>query len=97
MELEQIENPIDELGYLKAKIADMEARYDEIANAIKSAGSARHDGVLFRATVSEVKPTLYLDVKSAEAKLRELGVTDSWFAENYKTKAGYVMLKVGAR
>lgn len=97
MELEQIENPIDELGYLKAKIADMQARYDEIANAIKSAGPACHAGVLFRATVSEVKPTVYLDARAAEAKLRELNVSDSWFAENYKTKAGYVMLKVGAR
>lgn len=97
MELEQIENPIDQLGYLKAQISDLEAKYDEIANAVKAGGPAKHDGVLFRATVSAVAPSKYLDIKTAEAKLRSLGVSELWFEENYKIKAGYVMLKVGAR
>ena len=38
-----------------------------------------------------------LDVKAAEAKLRDLGVDGRWFSKNQKTTKGYTTVKVVAR
>ena len=88
---------VDEMGVLKAQIADLEARYDAIAEAFKLFGDGKYAGELFSATVTTVAESRYLDAKTAEAKLRSLGVTELLFEENKKTKRGYTMLKLSHR
>lgn len=88
---------VDQLGVLKAQMADLEARYDAIAEAFKMFGDGKYQGQLFAANVTTVSESRYLDAKTAEAKLRALGVTELWFEENKKTKRGYTMLKLTSR
>ena len=94
---QELMQAVDEMGVLKAQMADLEARYNAIAEAFKMFGDGRYEGQLFAASVATVAPSKYLDAKTAEAKLRSLGVTELWFEENKKTKKGYTMLKVSAR
>jgi hypothetical protein len=45
---------IDELGYLKAQIADLVKKADALKTEILSEGPGAYDGALFRATIAEV-------------------------------------------
>ena len=45
---------IDELGYLKAQIADLIKKSDALKAEILAEGPGAYDGALFRAAVSEV-------------------------------------------
>jgi len=44
---------VDELGALKAQIAELTAREKEITNLLKAANEAAIDGELFRVTISD--------------------------------------------
>ncbi len=55
------------------------------------------DGGLFRATIVRTSESTSLDVKAAEAKLRELGVDGRWFSKNLKVRKGSVSVRVVAR
>jgi hypothetical protein len=44
---------VDELGALKAQIAELSAREKEITNLLKASNEAAIDGDLFRATISD--------------------------------------------
>lgn len=90
-------NPIDRLGAIKAQIADLEEQAKPLKDDIKAMGFGRHEGQLFAATVSEIAPSESYDAKDMEKKLRELGVTDSWFRHHKKIKAGYTRVDVKDR
>lgn len=88
---------VDRLGDIKAQIAELKKVEANLIALIVNTGDNAIDGNLFRATVSEVAERQSLDVKAAEAKLRELGVDGRWFSKNQKTTKGYTTVKVVAR
>lgn len=59
---------VDELGIVKARIAELEARENELKAAIVAKGVGPHEGQLFRATVSKYfRETL--DLEAVREKL----------------------------
>lgn len=88
---------VDRLGDIKAQIAELKKVEANLVALIVNTGDTAIDGNLFRATVSEVAERSSLDVKAAEAKLRELGVDGRWFSKNQKVTKGYTTVKVVAR
>ena len=88
---------VDRLGDIKAQIAELKKVEANLIALIVNTGDDAIDGNLFRATVSEVAERSSLDVKAAEAKLRELGVDGRWFSKNQKVTKGYTTVKVVAR
>jgi hypothetical protein len=74
-------SPVDELGILKAQIADLTKKAEAIKTELIASGVGEYDGALFCATVTEVKRSFidadlarkYLDLtKKAEAIKTEL-------------------------
>ena len=96
-EVFEVTNPVDELGRIRAQIANLKEIEALYLDQIKAAGVGSHDGVAYRATVSKVADRESLDSKAMEAKLRELGVDGRWFTRNTKTTTGYVTVRVTAR
>lgn len=92
-----IRSAIDELGAIKAQIADLKRIEDQLVEQIKNFGEGAYDGTEFRATVSVVAERSSLDIKAAELKLRDLGVDGRWFSKNQKVTKGYTTVKVVAR
>lgn len=92
---------VDQLGAIKAQIADLEIKRKELEARIKhdaeTTGEARFDGNLFQATVVTTAESYTLDAKAAEVKLRELGVDGRWFAKHKKVRAGSISIRVTAR
>ena len=93
----EVTNPVDELGRIRAQIANLKEVEALYLDQIKAAGVGSYDGAEFRATVVETAARESLDAKAMEAKLRELGVDGRWFTRNTKTTAGYVTVRVTAR
>jgi len=91
---------IDQLGEVKAQIADLTAVADKLSAQIKDLGAGSHDGDLFTATVSVVDERWSADPKAIEAKLKEL-LGEKKFASfakaHQKKTAGYTALKLSAR
>lgn len=90
-------SPIDQLGALRAQIADLKAAEEALLVEVKALGAGAHDGSDYRVTVSEVAERETLDVKAAEEKLREMGVDGRWFSKNMKTTKSYTTVRVVAR
>ena len=91
---------IDQLGELKAQIADLKALEDKLAKGIKDRGAGKHEGDLFSATVSAVDDRWSADSKAIAAKLKELmgdAAFDRFCAANQKKTAGYTSLTLSAR
>lgn len=88
---------VDDLGAVRAQIAELKAREVALSSAIKAEGFGAYEGALFRATVSEVAASSTLDPKAAEAKLRELGVDGRWFSKHQKVREASVAIRVVAR
>ena len=90
---------VDRLGDIKAQIAELKKVEANLITLLVNASESGDaiDGSLFRATVSTVAERSSLDVKAAEAKLRELGVDGRWFSKNQKVTKGYTTVKVVAR
>lgn len=95
--LDFVSAAVDQLGSVKARIAELKAEEARLASLVAESGYDAYEGNLFRATVSKVDDRKSLDVKAAEAKLRELGVDGRWFSKNQKTSKGYTTVKVVAR
>jgi len=91
------EHPIDRLGAVLAQIKDLEGIANPLKEEVKAMGPGQHDGNLFMATVSDVDESESYDSKDMEKKLREMGVTDSWFRHHKKVKAGYRKVLVKSR
>jgi len=45
-------NPVDSFGFLKAQLAELEKRADDIRAQVIALGTGAHEGETFRATVS---------------------------------------------
>ncbi len=86
----KIASIVDELGEIKAMIAELKKQEDALTATLKAEGAGEYEGLLFRVVVSEVEETQKLDPKKAEKKLRELGVDGRWFSKNQKKTKGYV-------
>lgn len=61
---------VDELGLLKAQIADLTKKAEALKTSIIAEGVGEYDGALFRATVSEVKRS-FIDADLARKYLDE--------------------------
>lgn len=91
---------IDQLGELKAQIADLTALADGLAANIKELGAGSHDGDMFTATVIKVDEAWSADPKAIAAELKRLmGVEafDRFCAANLKKREGYTSLKLTSR
>ena len=88
---------VDRLGEVKAEIARLKEVEAQLAARLIESGEDAVDGGLFRATIVRTSESTSLDVKAAEAKLRELGVDGRWFSKNQKTRKGSVSVRVVAR
>ena len=91
---------IDQLGEIKAQIADLTSVADKLAADIKDLGAGSHDGDLFTATVCVIDDRYSVDPKAVEKKLREM-LGEKAFASfaqaNQKKTSGYTSLKLAAR
>lgn len=91
-------NLIDELGVIKAQIAELKAQEKTlIQRAGKELDVGSHDGDLFTASISKVEDRQIPDPLAMERKLRELGVDNRWFSKNLKTVSGYTTVRISAR
>lgn len=88
---------VDRLGAIKAQIAELKQVEGNLVALLINSGDGAVDGDTFRATISDVAERTSLDVKAAEAKLRELGVDGRWFSKNQKVSKGYTTVRVVAR
>lgn len=88
---------VDQLGSIKARIAELKAKEARLTALVANSGELEIDGSIFRATVSTVAERQSLDPKAAEAKLRELGVDGRWFSKNQKISKAYTTVRVVAR
>jgi hypothetical protein len=91
---------IDQLGEIKAQIADLTIVADKLSKEIKELGAGSHDGDLFTANVVVVDERWSIDPKAVEAKLKEvLGekAFNSFAKANQKKTAGYTALKLSSR
>lgn len=88
---------VDQLGAVKARIAELKKEEGRLAEIIANSGVDAVDGGIFRATVVVTSDRQSLDVKAAEAKLRDLGVDGRWFSKNQKTTKGSTSVRVVAR
>lgn len=88
---------VDRLGEVKAEIARLKEVEAQLAARLIESGEDAVDGGLFRATVVRTAESTSLDVKAAEAKLRELGVDGRWFSKNQKIRKGSISVRVVAR
>lgn len=88
---------VDRLGDIKAQIAQLKEVEADLIKRLVESGETAVDGHAYRATVSTVAERQSLDVKAAEAKLRDLGVDGRWFSKNQKTTRGSTSVRVSAR
>lgn len=88
---------VDRLGEVKAEIARLKEVEAQLAARLIESGEDAVDGGLFRATIVRTAESTSLDVKAAEAKLRELGVDGRWFSKNQKVRKGSISVRVVAR
>lgn len=85
---------LDKLVALKAEIAKLVAEEKAMLEEIKALGNGRYEDGAHAATVYSVEARLSPDPKAMEAKLRELGVDNRWFAKNQKETKGYTAVKI---
>lgn len=83
-------NPVDELGILKAQIADLTKKAEALKAELIASGVGEYDGALFRATVAEVKRSFI------DADLARKHLTGKQLAKITKT-CGTVAVRVTAR
>lgn len=86
-----VQAKIDRLGALDAKLADINAERDAIANSLKSTlEPGYYEGARYSATITASSRSS-VDV---EALVRDYSIAD---LENYKSSLQYVKLTVSAR
>jgi hypothetical protein len=88
---------IKELANIRAQMAELAAIEKFIVEEIKAAGEGTYVEDTYAATVYTVAERSSPDAKAMEAKLRELGVDNRWFAKNQKVTKGYTALKLSVR
>lgn len=81
---------VDELGAVKAAIADMEQREADLTDALKASGESAVEGALFRVTIAEnVRESLDI------AAIRK-AMPAAWLAKFTRRSASYT-LRVASR
>lgn len=88
---------VDQLGAVKAKIAELKAEEARLAAIVAESGRHEIDGHTFRATVVVTADRSSADPKAMERKLVELGVDGRWFSKNQKVTKGSTSVRVVAR
>lgn len=91
---------VDQLGELKAQIADLTKLADRLADGIKEQGAGKYDGDLFTASVVKVEDRWSADSKAIAAKLKDMmgeAAYDRFTAAHQKKTAGYTSLTLIAR
>ncbi len=83
-------NPVDGLGEIKARIADLKEQAAIFHAQIVALGTGAHEGALFRATVTESERTKY-DMDAIRAKL------SPQFLAAHSEKFDVVTVRVSAR
>ena len=81
---------VDELGLLKAQIADLKAKEEVLKTALVAQGAGDYDGALYRARVAEISRSFI------DADLARKYLTDKQLAKITKT-CGTVTVRVTAR
>jgi hypothetical protein len=81
---------VDELGSIKAQIADLKAREDALKAELIARGAAEAEGSLFRATISTAMRWT-LDAERVKAEMGE-----NWYTTRCKTSA-VTSLRISAR
>lgn len=87
---------IDRLGDIKAQIAALEAEAKVIAEAYRAKGVGSYVGSAYRVTVADEQLVRSFNADKAKAKLRELGMPDSYVdgeLVDVKVRAGAVSVK----
>lgn len=84
-------SPIDELGMLKAQIADLTAKAEALKKDIIAQGPGAYDGALFRATVSETSRSFI------DADLARKFLTEKVLAKITKTSSTYTVRVVSRK
>jgi len=87
---------IVQLAEIRKQIAELANLEKALTEEIKSLGAGRYEQGDYAATVYSVADRSNPDAKAMEAKLRELGVDNRWFAKNQKVTRGYTALKLTA-
>ena len=88
---------VDDLGRLKAQIADLEAKAKGLHQQLEAMGAGSYEGALFQATVSDVtreSPDAIL-----KAKIKQLleKHTSRQFRKAHTKETSYVSIRVAAR
>ena len=87
---------IDRLGDIKAKIAALEAEAKAIVDGYRAKGVGSYVGSAYRVTVADEQLVRSFNADKAKAKLRELGMPDSYVdgeLVDVKVRAGAVSVK----
>ena len=87
---------IDRLGDIKAQIAALEAEAKAIADGYRAKGVGSYVGLSYRVTVADEQLVRSFNADKAKAKLRELGMPDSYVdgdLVDVKVRAGAVSVK----
>ena len=87
---------IDRLGDIKAQIAALEAEAKAIVDGYRAKGVGSYVGLSYRVTVADEQLVRSFNAEKAKAKLRELGMPDSYVdgeLVDVKVRAGAVSVK----
>jgi hypothetical protein len=87
---------IDRLGDIKAQIAALEAEAKAIVDGYRAKGVGSYVGLSYRVTVADEQLVRSFNADKAKAKLRELGMPDSYVdgeLVDVKVRAGAVSVK----
>jgi hypothetical protein len=90
-------SPVDRLGDLRARIADLEITEKFLVAEIKASGAGTYDGALFSATVTEVGGRATFDRAKAEKRLLQLGASQDWVDNCVKIGAPSISLNLNDR
>ena len=85
---------VDELAGIQAKAADLETRATEIKTTLAASGEKQILGSLHKANVSVIADSVTTDWKAACTLAK---VKQAVLAKCQKTRAGYTVVKLGAR
>lgn len=84
----------DEYGEIKAQLADLKKRQDNIKEAFEQAGVSELEGLSFRCVVSQVEESSCPDYKAICEKLKP---SRQMIAANQKVTKGYTRINVYGR
>lgn len=94
IKLAHLTNLVDELGALKAQIAELQDRETAIKLELQQSGLAEIDGDLYRTTISFVEPSPKVDWKAVAERLQP---SHQLITAHTSQPKGYAVVKVSSR